>query len=167
MSEDIIDKKDSSPLEQVRAYGLQSSLPFHLSFEEVVKDDGTKAIKWDAKYETSLAGQVAVFGYMIDMLGNVHDQMRVRFAEQEARLAKIKVKDKRAKAIKREYTHTEINTVVAMRNWLLKIMDEMLPLIYAEAKENDVKNIKVVSPQAAMHEIEQAKVLSSLKIVPR
>ncbi len=162
--EDVLPNPENTQ-DQNRVYGLQSSLPFHISLEEVIKEDGKRFISWFCKYETSLPGQFAAFGYVVDILQVVIENSNKRFAEQEFKLSKIKTRDQRAGALKRDITHTQINVAISTRNNLLKLMDEMLPHIWKHAKDNDTKDIKIVSPAAAAHEIEQAKIISKLEIV--
>ena len=152
----VPEKREAIELDMTKAYALQSELPFRLTIEE---REG-KGFLWDLKYQTSLAGQVAVFGYMCDLLDNVIANQRKRFAQQEAKLQKLSPAAR--KNAKRQFTHTKINNIINYRNFSLEMMNEMLPLIYEEAKKNNA--IKIVSEQEAQVEIEKMR-KPELKIV--
>lgn len=140
-------KREAIEIDMTRAYALQSELPFRLTIEE----RGEKGFLWDLKYQTSLPGQVAVFGYFIDMLDTVITNQRTYFAKQEAKLMKLTPAAR--KNVKRQFTHSRINKLIDHRNWCTEVMNEMLPLIYEEAKKNDQNKIKVVTEQQASAEL--------------
>lgn len=134
------EEKKEIPKIEDKVYQISGSLPFMIEFQNT-----ENGLRWKCSYETSLERQLAVFGYVADMYLKIIENCERRnkeWLDEHKNLAIVEPGRKKYK-VKLPHTHTYINEQIKFRNHILHFIDEMLPIIYKEVKEEEDNKTKL------------------------